>query len=120
LAGIAALAPVRSASLSTIYLHNARTSAVTGTTPVYFQINKWTLADGRFFTDADLRSGGAVCVIGNTVRQELFWAATIRRRQDSHRQGLLRVIGLLKTKGQAGMGDQDDTIIVPLSTCSGG
>ena len=72
IAGIAAVAPVRTASLSTIYLQNARASSVTGTTPVYFQINKWNLAEGRFFTDADLRTGAAVCVIGNTVRKELF------------------------------------------------
>jgi putative ABC transport system permease protein len=68
IAGIAAVAPVRTASLSTIYLQNARASTVTGTTPVYFQINKWNIAEGRFFNDADLRSGAAVCVIGNTVR----------------------------------------------------
>jgi putative ABC transport system permease protein len=116
IAGIAALAPVRSASLSTIYLHNARTSAVTGTTPVYFQINKWTLADGRFFTDADLRSGGAVCVIGNTVRKELFGGDNPVGAKIRIGKASCEVIGLLKTKGQAGMGDQDDTIIVPLST----
>ncbi len=115
-AGIAALAPVRVASLSTIYLHEARTSAVTGTTPVYFQINKWTVAEGRFFNDTDLRSGGAVCVIGNTVRTELFGAEDPLGKKMRIGKASCEVIGLLKTKGQAGMGDQDDTIIVPLST----
>jgi len=115
IAGIAAIAPVRTASLSTIYLQNARVSSVTGTTPVYFQINKWNLAEGRFFTEADLRSGTAVCVIGNTVRKELFGSenpigANIRIGKVS-----CEVIGLLVAKGQAGMDDQDDTIIMPLS-----
>jgi putative ABC transport system permease protein len=115
IAGIAAVAPVRTASLSTIYLQNARASTVTGTTPVYFQINKCNIAEGRFFTDADLRSGAAVCVIGNTVRTELFGndnpiGAKIRIGKAS-----CEVIGLLVAKGQAGMGDQDDTIIMPLS-----
>ena len=115
IAGIAAIAPVRTASLSTIYLQNARVSSVTGTTPVYFQINKWNLAEGRFFIEADLRSGAAVCVIGNTVRKELFGSenpigANIRIGKVS-----CEVIGLLVAKGQAGMGDQDDTIIMPLS-----
>ncbi|WP_397385278.1 ABC transporter permease [Prosthecobacter sp.] len=116
IAAIAAITPVRTATLSTIYQSNARTSTITGTTPVYFQINKWTIADGRLFTDADLRSGSAVCVIGNTVRVELFGTenpvgASIRIGRAS-----CEVIGLLATKGQAGMGDQDDTIIMPLSS----
>jgi len=114
--GVAAIAPVRSAALSTVFLHTARTTAVVGTTPVYFEINKWVLAEGRLFTAADLRSGAAVCVIGETVRRELFGAdnpigAKIRLGKAS-----CEVIGLLKGKGQAGMGDQDDTIVVPLST----
>jgi putative ABC transport system permease protein len=74
------------------------------------------LADGRFFTDADLRSGGAVCVIGNTVRQELFGGDNPVGAKIRIGKASCEVIGLLKTKGQAGMGDQDDTIIVPLST----
>ena len=116
IAAIAAITPVRTAALSTIYQSNARTSTITGTTPVYFQINKWTIADGRLFTDADVRSGSAVCVIGNTVRVELFGTenpvgASIRIGRAS-----FEVIGLLASKGQAGMGDQDDTIIMPLSS----
>jgi len=115
IAGIAALAPVRAAGLSTIYLENSRVSSVTGTTPAYFQINKWTIAEGRFFTDADVRSGAAVCVIGNTVRTELFGSANPVGAKIRIGRASCEVIGLLKTKGQAGMGDQDDTIIVPLS-----
>ena len=115
IAGIAAIAPVRTASLSTIYLNNARSTAVTGTTPVYFQINKWNLAEGRFFTDADLRSGAAVCVIGNTVRKDLFGGDNPIGAKIRIGKASCEVIGLLVAKGQAGMGDQDDTIILPLS-----
>jgi len=115
IAGIAAVAPVRTASLSTIYLQNARASTVTGTTPVYFQINKWNIAEGRFFNDADLRSGAAVCVIGNTVRTELFGSDNPIGAKIRVGKASCEVIGLLVAKGQAGMGDQDDTIIMPLS-----
>ena len=115
IAGIAAVAPVRTASLSTIYLQNARASSVTGTTPVYFQINKWNLAEGRFFTDADLRTGAAVCVIGNTVRKELFGSENPIGAKIRIGKASVEVIGLLVAKGQAGMGDQDDTLIMPLS-----
>jgi putative ABC transport system permease protein len=114
--GIAAVAPVRQASMSTIYLQKARTTNITGSTTAYFQISKWKLADGRLFNDVDQRSGAAVCVIGNTVRKELFGeenpiGAKIRVGKTS-----MEVVGLLASKGQGGMGDQDDTIIIPLST----
>ena len=116
IANIAAIAPVRTEALSTIYLHNARSSVVTGTTPIYFQINKWNLAEGRIFNEADLRAGGAVCVIGNTVRKELFDTENPIGAKIRIGRASCEVIGLLATKGQAGMGEQDDTIIVPLST----
>ncbi len=116
ISGIAAVAPVRTASQSTIYLDNARACAVTGTTPVYFGINKWRLAEGRFFNDADLRSGAAVCVIGDTVRKELFGGEDPVGARIRIGRASCEVIGLLAAKGQAGMGDQDDTIIMPLST----
>jgi putative ABC transport system permease protein len=114
--GVAAVAPVAQTSLSTIYLQTARTTQITGSTPDYFQIGKWTIGEGRLFTDLDLRSGAAVCVIGETVRRQLFGSenpigAKIRIGKSS-----CEVIGLLTAKGQSGMGDQDDTIVVPLST----
>ena len=116
IAGVAAIAPVRSAALSTIYRDTARTTPVIGTTAVYFDINKWVLAEGRLFTAADLRSGGAVCVIGETVHRELFEGANPIGAKIRIGKASCEVIGLLKSKGSAGMGDQDDTIIVPLST----
>jgi putative ABC transport system permease protein len=116
ISNIDAIAPVRTEAMSTIYQHNARSSIVTGTTPIYFQINKWNIAEGRLFTNADLRSGGAVCIIGNTVRKELFDMADPVGERIRIGRASCEVIGLLATKGQAGMGDQDDTIIVPLST----
>ena len=116
IAGVAAIAPVRSAALSTIYLHTARTTPVVGTTAVYFAINKWVLAEGRLFTKAELRSGAAVCVIGDTVRRELFEGGNPIGAKIRIGKASCEVVGLLKSKGQAGMGDQDDTIIVPLST----
>jgi len=114
--GIAAVAPVRNGSFNTIYLNNARSSTVTGSTISYFQIGKWTAAEGRIFSETEERSGAAVCVIGATVRKELFGdenpiGAKIRIGTAS-----FDVIGVLASKGQAGMGDQDDTIVVPLSS----
>jgi len=114
--GIAAVAPVRNSAFSTIYLDKARSTSVTGSTPDYFTIGKWTAAEGRLFTEADLRSGAAVCVIGATVRRELFGTENPIGAKIRIRNASLEVVGLLASKGQAGMGDQDDTIVVPLST----
>jgi putative ABC transport system permease protein len=55
--GVASVAPVGNTNLGTVYLQNARSSSITGTTPDYFQISKWTLAEGRLFNEADLRAG---------------------------------------------------------------
>ncbi|TLD68923.1 FtsX-like permease family protein [Phragmitibacter flavus] len=114
--GVASIAPVSSSSLSTIYRQNARSTTVTGTTPNYFSINNWKLADGRFFTEGDLRGGQAVCVIGDTVRQELFGNENPIGQKIRIGKASSEVIGILSAKGQSGMGNQDDTIIVPLST----
>lgn len=116
--GVAAVAPVGRASLSTIYLQNARTTAVVGSTPEFFQINKWSIAEGRFFTTGDLRTGEAVCVIGNTVRRELFPNKKTSPVGEKIRLGKAscEIIGVLAAKGQMGMGDQDDTVVVPLTT----
>lgn len=114
--GVAAVAPVRSVSLSTIYLDQARTTPVVGTTTAYFTINRWTLAAGRFFTEADQQSAAAVAVIGDTARRELFGDEDPVGRKLRVGKASLEIIGVLAAKGQAGMGNQDNTLIVPLET----
>lgn len=114
--GIAAITPVRNSSMSTIYRQEARNTTITGSTPDYFTINKWALADGRFFNESDQRQGAAVAVIGHTVQTELFGMEDPIGQKIRVGQASLQVIGVLEAKGQAGMGDQDDTIVVPLST----
>jgi len=113
---IAAVAPVASSNLSTIYQQKARSSSVTGSTANYFQINKWMLQEGRLFDDDDVRSGAAVCVIGATVRKELFGDANPIGAKIRLGKASCEVIGLLVTKGQSAMGDQDNIIVVPLAT----
>lgn len=114
--GITAIAPVSSTQVSTIYRQQARMTRVTGSTSEYFAINNWSLNDGRFFDDDDLRKGSAIAVIGDTVREELFGDDDPIGKKIRVGKASLQIIGLLKAKGQAGMGDQDDTIIVPLTT----
>ena len=115
--GLEAVAPTSGASVTVVSMARNWTTTVTGTTGDYFVAGNWTLVEGRVFTDTEERAGQPVCVIGETVRARLFDAAnpvgtTIRVKQFS-----CEVIGLLKAKGQASMGrDQDDTVVVPLRT----
>ncbi len=114
--GLAAVAPVSSTSLSTIYRQNARSTGIVGTMPEYFQINNWRIREGRFFTEEDVRLGSAVCVIGQTVVTNLFGEDDPIGKKIRIGKAACEVVGVLAGKGQAGMGDQDDTIVVPLST----
>jgi len=76
-------------------------------------------ASGREFADDELLSGGAVCILGETVRREIFGGAIgqtglgemLRIKQFS-----CSVIGVLVAKGTSGAGDQDDMVVVPLHT----
>jgi putative ABC transport system permease protein len=97
--------------------NNNWATSITGTDNRFFEVRNWTLEAGRLFSEADLRAGRAVCVIGATVRKELFGSldpvgARIRLKKLS-----CEVIGLLQPKGQSTMGsDQDDLVVVPLRT----
>ncbi len=112
LAGIEAVAPQTSKSL-----RNWQTSVI-GTDNNYFTIDNRELESGRYFEDAELMAGSAVCVIGGTIQRELF-GANVDPVGKSLRTGgfSCRVVGLLKTKGTAAMGgDQDDLVVMPLKT----
>ncbi|MDD2700143.1 MAG: ABC transporter permease [Sideroxydans sp.] len=92
-------------------------TSITGSNSDYFTAGNWTLEDGRLFNATEERAGKAVCIIGATVRKELFEAHspvgdTMRIKQFS-----CEVIGVLAAKGQSAMGrDQDDTVVMPLRT----
>jgi putative ABC transport system permease protein len=90
-------------------------TTVTGSTNAYLQTRNWLLAGGHEFADSDLRVGSAQCILGATVRRELFGiqdpvGVTIRLQKLS-----CQVIGVLAKKGRMSFGiDQDDMILVPL------
>ena len=117
IAGIKAVAPEVRSNVTVIGNGRNWLTSITGTTNAYFETNNWTLAAGRNFEDTEERAGAAVCVIGETVRRELFGSAAALGEQVRIKQFSCEVIGLLAAKGQAAMGnDQDDVIILPLHT----
>jgi len=114
---LAAVAPISSTALSAIVGNRNWSTTVTGTTNAYFTAGNWSLAAGRWFQDGELRSGRAVCIVGETARKELFGAQQALGAQVRLRSVSCEVIGVLKSKGRAMLGpDRDDVIVAPLRT----
>ena len=115
--GVRSVAPTASQSMQAIYGNANWSTTVYCVDNAYFDVRNWDIQSGREFTDAEIRTGAAVCIIGTKVRKQLFdqqdpVGANIRLQAIS-----CQVIGLLKSKGQGGMGmDQDDLVLVPLQT----
>ncbi len=112
-----AVAPSSSTSLTVIAGNRSWSSTVTGSDNSYFDVRNWELETGRLFSNSDLQGGRAVCVIGATVRRELFGAMDPIGRKVRLKTMACEVVGLLRDKGQSSMGmDQDDLVVMPLRT----
>lgn len=112
--GLRAVAPVNRGSATIIAGGENRSSSVIGTTNDYLIAQDWDLASGRVFLPGEER-GQAACLIGQTVRRELFGTAEPVGQTIRVSNIACPVVGLLASKGQSGLGDdQDDTIIMPL------
>ncbi len=112
------VSPVIHTSAQTIYKNmNWRTEIQAGNTN-YFQIRNWTLQSGNFFNENDIKSDANVCLLGQTVVQNLFGTSVNPVGQLIRINNLpFKVIGVLNAKGQTAMGnDQDDIIIAPFTT----
>jgi putative ABC transport system permease protein len=90
---------------------------VNGYTPEVLEIREWPLASGRSFTQQDIDGATKVCLLGQTVVDNLFGGVDPMGQIIRIKLVPFTVIGVLAPKGQSTQGqDQDDTIIVPLST----
>lgn len=116
--GIASVAPFVSNNALMVYQEESRTYDLQGTTPNYFAIGNWNIGTGRFFTETEVDESAPVCVIGETIRKELFGegvdpvGSKIRVKSMT-----LEVVGVTAAKGQGGFGDDlDDNMITPYTT----
>ncbi|MFZ1977695.1 MAG: ABC transporter permease [Bacteroidota bacterium] len=92
-------------------------TGIEGGSADYMSIRLWTISDGEFFTDADVKTAAKVCVLGQTVVDNLFPDTSPIDQTVRIRNEPFKVIGVLTKKGQNAMGqDQDDIVIVPYST----
>lgn len=118
IAGVAYVAPERSARATIRYGENDFSGRITGTTSDYFYAKDWQLAQGVFFSEEDVIAYAPVVVIGNTVAETLF--------EDKYRaigeyilmkNAFYQVIGVLNSKGaSAGGDDMDDEVLIPVTT----
>lgn len=115
--GVQAVAPEGRASAVVVANGRNWSTSVTGSTNAWLRTNNWTLAAGRQFDEGELQAGSAVCIIGETVRRELFDAGNAVGEHVRVKQFSCEVVGVLASKGQAAMGnDQDDVVLIPLHT----
>jgi putative ABC transport system permease protein len=92
-------------------------TVIFGATQDYLEIRQWAINSGRAFDATDQAGATKVCLIGATVAKQLFGGADPVGQVIRIRRVPFTVIGVLETKGQSMMGsDQDDTIIMPIST----
>ena len=119
-AGINYVAPSVSQSCRIIFGNQNWKTNVQGTTPEFLDIRDFKVAAGTFFSNSDDRVRARVAVLGQTVASNLFGDASPVGRTIRIDAAPFRVIGVLESKGQSSMGqDQDDIVIVPLSTAQG-
>ena len=118
--GVAAVAPEGRAGVTVIGNGRNWATSVTGSSNSWFETGNWKLASGRTFEEDEQRSGAATCIVGETVRREIFGGKPGQDglgEQLRIKQFSCTVVGVLASKGQAAMGnDQDDTVLLPLRT----
>jgi putative ABC transport system permease protein len=115
---VQAAAPGSVAGAQVVFGNDNWATQVTGTEPQYFDIRSWPFQEGSSFSQSDVESAANVAVIGETVRKNLFGATDPIGQTIRINNLPFRVTGVLTPKGTAAaMGnDQDDTIVVPITT----
>jgi len=115
--GIVAVAPEARSASTLVASGRNWSSSVVGSTNAWLRTGNWAMGSGREFTDDELRAGAAVCIIGETVRRELYGSRSALGEQLRVKKISCEIVGVLASKGQGSFGnDQDDVVLVPLKT----
>jgi putative ABC transport system permease protein len=111
------VAPILGGSAQVVFGNQNWSTIINGTTPEELEIREWSLAEGRSFTQQDVDGATKVCLLGKTVVDNLFWGIDPIGQIIRIKMVPFTVVGVLASKGQSTLGqDQDDTIIIPLTT----
>jgi putative ABC transport system permease protein len=115
ISNVTAVSPVISSQVTAIVGNDNRATQLYGTDDQYLASAGWELAEGRVFSEGELRAGAAVCIIGQTNRAELFGGVDPLGQTVRLNNIPCEVIAVLKTKGQGSFGtDQDDNVLIPV------
>ena len=110
-------APAVVSRVQVVYQNQNWNTGITGTTPNYFRIRSWPVQAGSIFGQDEVDSAANVCLLGTTVARILFGDEDPVGKQIRIGQLPFRVVGVLESKGQSVMGDdQDDRIFAPYTT----
>jgi putative ABC transport system permease protein len=111
------VAPILNGVAQVVYGHQNWATGVVGTTPGMLSVRDWPLASGRPFTQQDVKSATKVCLLGQTVVDNLFGDLDPSGQIIRIKKVPFTVVGVLAKKGQSPQGqDQDDTIYIPVTT----
>ncbi|MBI5562179.1 MAG: ABC transporter permease [Deltaproteobacteria bacterium] len=114
---VAYAAPMLGGVAQVVYGNQNWSTGVSGTTRAFLFVRDWQLASGRPFMDDDVRNASKVCLMGQTVVDNLFGGLDPIGQVVRIKKVPFTVIGVLETKGQSPNGqDQDDTILIPVTT----
>jgi putative ABC transport system permease protein len=114
---VADAAPIHNGTAQVVYSHLNWSTGIIGTTPSLLAVREWDLSAGRSFTTQDVKSATKVCLLGQTVVDYLFGEQNPIGQTIRIKNVPFTVIGVLARKGQNAQGqDQDDTIMVPVTT----
>jgi len=113
--GLAAVAPELSVSGVAVNADRNRSTQINGTTNSFLTLREWPVSSGRYFLPAEIMAGKSVCILGETVRRDLFGDEVPIGARIRINKVTCEVIGVLKAKGQSTFGqDQDDLVMMPL------
>jgi putative ABC transport system permease protein len=116
-ASLRSVAPVTSARVTLVAAAQNWSSQVIGSTGTYFATANWQVASGRTFEEDEELVGKSVCLVGETVRRQLYSGRSPLGEELRIRNFSCEVIGVLTAKGQGAMGqDQDDVVVMPIRT----
>ena len=98
------------------YLNKNTNTTIVGTSPAYLITANFTVENGRFFTESEIRYRDRVCVLGKTVADTLFEGVEPVGESVKIKNVGFRVLGVMKEKGASGWRNPDDQVFIPYST----
>jgi len=116
LPAVAAVAPQAEAMGQVVYMGNNVNTRIAGVTADYGPVRNYTVQDGEFVTEAHVQAKSSVVVLGANVASTLFENASPVGQSVRINNITFKVIGVLTAKGGSGMGNQDDMVVVPITT----